>query len=124
MKIKGKKVLVVDDEPQVCSMIHEFLGKRRFAVEEAHDGLEALRHIRKSSPDLIILDVKMPRMDGFTFLRQIKSDSKHSKIPIIMLTIKSEPPNLNRGIRLGADFYLPKPFSLENLMEFIKLVIK
>ena len=118
-----KRVLIVDDEPDIRQTLSAYLVKKGFAMDTANNGKEALDAIRRKKPDLIILDVMMPKMDGFTLLKRLKASSAHSGIPVIMLTKRSEPKNLDKGISLNADFYLPKPFTLDNIMRFIKLVI-
>lgn len=122
--IENKKILLVDDEIEVCKVIREYLEKKKFQVYEAHNGKEALEAIKKIVPDLIILDVLMPVMDGFEVLQKVKRNKSYADIPVIMLTVRSEPEHLNKGISLQADFYLPKPFQLGNLMSFINLIVK
>lgn len=122
-RIAKKKILVVDDEPEVCSLLCDFLNMRGFEVGVAYNGQEALDRVAKAKPDLITLDVIMPVMDGFELLRYLKSRNDYSGIPVIMLTAKKAPKDLDRGISLKADFYLPKPFTFDNLMDFINLVL-
>jgi len=123
-KAASKKVLIVDDEPEICEVVSDYLLKRRrFKIYEAYDGAQALGVIEKVKPDLIILDILMPVMDGFELLKRLKGEPAYSKIPVIILTIKSEAENLDKGITLNADFYLPKPVKLENLMNFVNLVL-
>jgi len=74
-------------------------------------------------PDLITLDIKMPKMDGFKFLEYVRSTPGYLDIPVIALTVQSHSRYVDKGITLGADFYLPKPFSLNNLMQFIEIVL-
>ena len=123
MKKNFKRVLIVDDDPQIVEHLKSFLKRKGFIADFAYDGEEAIKLLDKSKPDLVILDVLMPRKDGFEVLRYLKSKSVYSKIPVIMLTAKSKKKDVEKGIFLGADFYLPKPFTLENLNEFIDLVI-
>lgn len=118
-----KRVLIVDDEPDIRQTLHKYLGRKGFETDTADNGEEALNTIRKKRPDLIILDVMMPKMDGFTLLKRLKAGSAYSEIPVIMLTKKSGPKDLDKGVSLNADFYLPKPFTLNNIMRFVKLVI-
>ena len=125
MKTKNKQhILVVDDEKEICQIISHYLEARGFLVSYAYDGEEALEMVHKQTPDLIILDVAMPKKDGFTVLGDLKSEPAFAKIPVIMLTVKSDPRHLDKGISLSADFYLPKPFKLKNLENFINLVLK
>lgn len=118
-----KNILIVDDDKDVCEAIEQFLKKRGFIACKACDGKEASVALKKQKPDLIILDVLMPVMDGFEFLQFLKSNVRYSRIPVIMLTVKSDPKHLEKGISLHADFYLPKPFKFDNLMDFINIVL-
>ena len=121
--VKKKKILIVDDEPEICEVLAQCLRRKGFATEKAYNGLEAQEMIGKIKPDLIILDVLMPKMGGFEFLQYLKSHSSFCKIPVVMLTARAEPRNVDKGIFLGADFYLPKPCTLQNLMQFIDVTI-
>jgi len=121
--ITKKKILVVDDEPEVCSLLYDFLSMKGFEVGIACNGQDALDKVAKTKPDLITLDVIMPVMDGFELLKYLKSKSDYSEIPVIMLTAKKTSKDLEKGIFLKADFYLPKPFTFDNLMSFIDLVL-
>ena len=119
-----KKILIVDDEPEICELISQHLKRKGIDTKKAYDGKKALQIVKKTKPDLIILDVLMPKMDGFELLQYLKSKPSYSQIPVIMLTVKSGPDDLDKGISLGTDFYLPKPFKLENLTQFIEAIIK
>lgn len=119
-----KKILIVDDEMETRKLIAAYLAKReKYETHEAANGIEALEFLTTITPDLIILDVVMPFMDGFQLLKKLKEGSRYSSIPVIMLTAKSSLSYLDRGITLGADFYLPKPFELDNLINFITLTL-
>jgi len=120
----SRTILLVDDEIEVCRIIRDYLEKKNFKVSEAHNGTEALTALNNFKPDLIILDVIMPVMGGFELLEKLKGDGSYANVPVIMLTVKSDPQHLERGISLQADFYLPKPFKLDNLMNFINLIVK
>lgn len=119
-----KAILLVDDEIEVCQVIRDYLEKKTFKVYEAHNGAEALEFLKKIKPSLIVLDVLMPVMDGFELLEELKNCPAYAGIPVIMLTVRSDPQHLGKGISLQADFYLPKPFKLDNLMNFINLIVK
>jgi DNA-binding response OmpR family regulator len=120
-----KKVLIVDDEVETCKFISAYFSRHKDCkVYEAYDGAQAFDAIQKIMPDLIILDVIMPAMDGFQLLQKLKEDPRYSQIPVIILTVKSKPEDLGKGIALKADFYLPKPFSLDNLMSFAELILE
>jgi len=122
--ISKKRILIVDDEEDILRLLSDFLTEKGFIVDTASDGKEALKQVASRKPDLITLDEVMPVMDGFEFLKALRSKKAYSAIPVIMLTFRSKDKDLETGISLGADFYLPKPFSFENLMDFIKLVLE
>ena len=104
----GTKILVVDDEQRMIHFIRMNLDLEGFSVHEAYDGKDALDQIRKVLPDLVILDVMMPKMDGFETLAVLR---ENSNVPVIMLTARGEEDDRVRGLELGADDYITKPFS-------------
>jgi DNA-binding response OmpR family regulator len=120
---KKKKILVVDDEPELRELLKEYLSERGFSIKTAADGKDALNVLDKNRVDVIVLDVVMPNMDGFAFLKKFKSSPKSSGVPVIMLTCKNENESVEKGIELQADFYLPKPVDLDNLRNFIEMVL-
>jgi two-component system KDP operon response regulator KdpE len=120
-KEESKMVLVVDDEPQMISFIRMNLELDNFRVVCAKDGLEAVRKVRELLPDCVLLDVMMPDMDGFETLRMIR---EHSNVPVIMLTAKSEEDDKLKGLSLGADDYMTKPFSPREMVMRVKAVIR
>ncbi len=122
-KKKKGRILVVDDEPGMRGLLSKNLSLRGFEINEAADGMEGYKAITKKRPDLVILDVIMPKMGGFTLLKRVKKDPKYSDIPVIMLTARSGAEDLNKGISLLADFYLPKPFKFDNLLAFIGMAL-
>jgi DNA-binding response OmpR family regulator len=115
-----KKILVVDDEPDVASLLTLMLKSQGYAVITAGDGQEALEKARGEAPDLILLDVMLPRMDGYKVARMLKFDENYSKIPIIMLTAKIQERDKQTGLEMGANDYLTKPFDTAALLEKIK----
>jgi len=119
-----KTILIVDDDLEFCKMLSQYLTGKGFFVHVAHNGEEGLRIIHESVPDLILLDVKMPKKSGFELLQELKANPAHAKIPIIMLTGERKRDSLEKGLTLGADFYIPKPFTLENLMDFVDNILK
>lgn len=109
-------VLVVDDEPALRDLIRQMLEIGGFAVQEAEDGETALEKIDEELPDAIILDVMMPRMDGITVCKTIRSDSETAAIPIIMLSGKTQQEAIEEGLAAGANKYLCKPVSYDELI--------
>lgn len=117
----GKRILVVDDEPRMIGFIRMNLELEGHQVIEAHSGLEALDSIRTKLPDLVLLDVMMPDLDGFETLRMLR---EFSSIPVIMLTAKGEENDKVYGLELGADDYVTKPFGPRELSSRIKAVLR
>lgn len=115
------RVLVVDDERRMVGFIRLNLEQDGFEVIEAYNGTEALERLRDSLPDLILLDVMMPDIDGFEVLRTIR---EVSQVPIIMLTAKGEEDDKVKGLELGADDYVTKPFSPRELVSRVKAVLR
>jgi two-component system response regulator ResD len=118
---QGRKVLVVDDEESVRELIELYLRKEGFDVVHARDGREALRLNGEHHPDLIVLDLMLPGLDGWEVCRQVRSTSR---VPIIMLTARVEEVDRIVGLELGADDYVIKPFSPRELMARIKAVLR
>ncbi|MCY4146565.1 MAG: response regulator transcription factor [Chloroflexi bacterium] len=118
---KGKRILVVDDEPRMIGFIRMNLELESHQVFEARNGLEALDVIRTQLPDLVLLDVMMPELDGFETLRMLR---EFSDIPVIMLTAKGEESDKVTGLELGADDYITKPFGTRELTSRIKAIFR
>ncbi len=110
------RILVVDDEDDILDLLDYNLRKEGYHVDLARDGIEALEKAQADSPDVIILDVMMPRMDGIEFCRTIRSHAVLRSVPILMLTAKSEEEDHVAGLDVGADIYLTKPISLPVLL--------
>jgi two-component system KDP operon response regulator KdpE len=117
----GKKILVVDDEPRMIGFIRMNLELENHHVIEASNGLQALDAIRTQLPDLVLLDVMMPELDGFETLRMLR---EFSDIPVIMLTAKGEESDKVTGLELGADDYITKPFGTRELTSRIKAIFR
>jgi len=118
---KNQKILVVDDEERMARFIRLNLEHDGFQVIEAYRGQQALEKLRTALPDLILLDVMMPDLDGFEVLKMIR---EVSKIPVIMLTAKGEEDDKVKGLELGADDYITKPFSSRELVSRVKAVLR
>jgi len=118
---KGKRILVVDDEPRMIGFIRMNLELEGHLVIEAHSGLAALEAIRTQLPDLVLLDVMMPELDGFETLRMLR---EFADIPVIMLTAKGEESDKVQGLELGADDYITKPFGPRELSSRIKAIFR
>ncbi len=119
----SKRILIVDDEPNIVISL-EFLMKREgFAVEIAPDGEAALRALAENAPDLVILDVMLPKANGFEVCQQIRADPRWRGIKILMLTARGRDREIAKGLGLGADAYVTKPFSTRDLVAQIKLLL-
>src|SRR3990172_11745832 len=115
------RILVVDDEPRMIRFIRMNLELEGYAVFEAADGVRALQQVRDTLPDLVILDVMMPELDGFETLQDLR---EFSSVPVIMLTARGEEDDRVRGLELGADDYVTKPFSPRELVSRVKAVLR
>lgn len=113
-------ILVVDDEEPIQELLRFNLEKEGYLVCVAKDGQEALKHVRNDQPDLLVLDLMLPGMDGLEVCRKLRSNPKYQQIPIIMLTAKGEEIDKVLGLELGADDYMTKPFSPRELLARIK----
>jgi len=114
------RILVVDDEPDVLELVTYNLGQAGFQTDTAADGAEALRKARSNAPDLILLDLMLPEMDGLEVCKLLRRDAKTSAIPIIMLTARASEIDRIVGLELGAADYVPKPFSPRELVLRVK----
>jgi DNA-binding response OmpR family regulator len=115
------KILLVDDDPNIRQLVSLYLTREGFEVQEAQRGDEALKHFKAAAPNLILLDIMLPGIDGWQVCREVR---KVSNIPIIMLTAKDETFDKVLGLELGADDYLSKPFEPKELVARIKAVIR
>ncbi|MEN4012778.1 MAG: response regulator transcription factor [Bellilinea sp.] len=118
---KNRIILVVDDEERMARFIRLNLEHDGFRVVEAHRGLDAIRQLRDAMPDVVILDVMMPDLDGFEALKMMR---EISSVPVIMLTAKGEEDDRVRGLELGADDYVTKPFSPRELVSRVRAVLR
>jgi two-component system, OmpR family, alkaline phosphatase synthesis response regulator PhoP len=117
----AKKILLVDDEPEILEICRDYLKASNYDVLTARDGLQGLSSARRDKPDLIVLDLMMPEMDGIDVCRAIRRDSN---VPIIMLTARVEEADKLIGLELGADDYMTKPFSPRELVARVKVVLR
>ncbi len=120
MVASGKKILVIDDEPRIRESIIDILNVSGYATSSANGGEEGLKLALSESPDLVLCDIMMPNMDGFEFLTYLKANKKTRDIPFIFLTAKAERQDLRKGMNLGADDYLLKPFVIDEVLHVIR----
>jgi two-component system phosphate regulon response regulator OmpR len=114
-----KRILIIDDDAKLRSLLQEYLAGYDFHVLALEDGTEAVSTIREESPDMVILDIMLPKKDGLEVLKEIRAEHQ---VPVIMLTAKGEETDRIVGLELGADDYLPKPFNPRELLARIKAV--
>ena len=120
----NKKILIVEDEKDIRNLLIFNLQKHHYEVDSINDGEKALPLIRKNKYDLILLDIMLPGVNGFDLTRIIKNDNSICQIPIIMLTAKGEDEDIVKGLTIGADDYITKPFSIKVLIARIENVFK
>src|SRR5579884_235520 len=123
MSMPGKKptILVADDDPQLLRLETRNLELEGYAVRSASDGEQALKQIEQQMPDLVLLDVTMPKLDGFSVCQRVR---EFSAVPIIMVTARGQDQEKIRGLDLGADDYLTKPFNVEELLARVRAVLR
>jgi DNA-binding response OmpR family regulator len=120
----NKKVVVVEDEDPIAHLVERVLGDAGYLCLRARDGEQALRMVRAEAPDLVILDVLMPKLDGIEVVRRLKNDPVLSRAPVLMLTSLASVDDRVRGLDAGADDYLPKPFDLRELVARVQSLVR
>lgn len=118
------RILIIEDEKQIVEALKLRLEANGYDILTAADGADGLLLARQKKPDLIILDVLLPKMNGYKVCRMLKFDENYKSIPIIMLTAKVLPGDIEQGLQSGANAYLTKPFKAEELLEKIKSLLK
>jgi two-component system alkaline phosphatase synthesis response regulator PhoP/two-component system response regulator VicR len=118
----AKKILAVDDERHIVRLIQVNLERAGYQVVTAFDGPEALKKVESEKPDLVVLDVMMPKMDGFEVLKRLQANPETREVPVIMLTAKAQDADVFRGWASGVSAYLTKPFNPLELITFVKRI--
>jgi len=118
----AKKILAVDDEKHIVRLVQVNLERQGYQVVTASDGKEALEKVATERPDLVVLDVMMPYMDGFEVLQTLRRNPATRELPVIMLTAKAQDADVLRGWQSGVDLYLTKPFNPMELISFVKRI--
>ena len=121
--MKAKRILVIDDDIDVLRTTSKTLQDAGYTVEQAEGGRQGLERIWHGDPDLVVLDVMMPGLNGWDVLQAIRGDQATAKLPVIMLTVLSQEEHVAAGWELGADFYLTKPFSPAHLIDVVKRLL-
>ena len=119
-----KKILIVDDEPNIVLSVEFIMTRSGYDVVTAADGEEVMGILLEESPDLIILDVMMPRKNGFEVCADIRGDQRFESLPILMLSAKGRDTEVRKGISMGADAYITKPFSTHELVEKVNELLQ
>lgn len=117
------KILVVDDVPTELEIISRILLEAGFEVIRAHDGEEAITSIQENPPDLVVLDVVMPRMNGFEVVRELRDNEKTKHLPVIFCTQKNTEIDRTWGMELGADAYISKPFAPQQFLDMVRRLL-
>lgn len=118
------KILAVDDEVDLVETVRFPLEMEGFEVLVSYNGVDALDQVRKECPDLILLDLMLPKLDGYKVCRLLKFDERYKHIPILMLTAKTQEKDVLLGIETGADDYITKPFDIDKLIKKVKNFLK
>ena len=119
-----KKILIVDDEPNIVMSLEYTFKKNNFEVFIARDGQEALDILENAQPNIIILDIMMPNVDGYNTLEQIKKNDRLKDTKVIFLTAKNKEKDIEKGLSLGANLYITKPFSVKKLVEQVNELLQ
>lgn len=121
--VDKKKILIVDDEPQLAGFVKMRLEANNFEVTLASDGFDGLKKVKEEKPNLILLDILMPNLDGFRMLAVLKENNETKSIPVIMLTAKDALDSVAKALEMGASDYIVKPFDSKMLLEKIRKLI-
>lgn len=119
-----KTIMVVDDNADILTVVRSILEKRGYEVQCAADGMEVFARLEEKKPDLIILDVILPQMDGFEVLKRLKEDPETSDIPVIVLTARGQYRDVLQAYELGTDYYISKPFTGSQLLNGVRLMLE
>jgi two-component system alkaline phosphatase synthesis response regulator PhoP/two-component system response regulator VicR len=120
----AKKILVVDDERHIVRLVEVNLQRAGYEVVTAYDGIEALEKVKSEKPDMLVLDVMMPRKDGFEVLQDLQANPATADIPVIMLTAKAQDADIFKGWSSGVSSYLTKPFNPRELLTFVERIFQ
>jgi two-component system, OmpR family, alkaline phosphatase synthesis response regulator PhoP len=119
----ARRILIADDEENIVISLEYLLKREGFEVSIAHDGEQAVEMIRAELPDLVLLDVMMPRKSGFEVCQEVRADPSLRSVRILMLTAKGRETEVTKGLALGADSYVTKPFSTKELVERVRAIL-
>ena len=120
-QVVKKRILVIDDEPHIVKLVHLCLGTKKYDVHSVYSGKEALQLIKQTTPDLVVLDIMMPGINGYEICQALRENSSTKRVPIIILSAKSQMEDKLHAIDVGADDYICKPFDPAELARRIRL---
>ena len=123
ISINTAKILVVDDEPEITEIVETFLTEAGYEVAVENSPNEAINQARNFKPDLILLDIMMPGVDGYNVCEELKADPAFASTPVIFLTGKDRSDDMGRSFRSGGDMFIKKPFSCDRLLEIVNIVL-
>ncbi len=123
INIQAAKVLVVDDEPEITDIVEAFLSEAGYTVAVENSPTNAINAARQFQPDVVLLDIMMPGVDGYDICQQIKQEPGLAQVPIIFLTGKDRSDDMGRSFKVGGDMFIKKPFSCERLLEIVNIVV-
>ena len=118
------EILIIDDDKELCHLLEDYFRPEDIVCRFSHDGRSALEDVRNRRPDMVILDVMLPEKNGFEVLRALRRDRQFSSLPVIMLTARGDAGDMVRGLDMGADDYLPKPFNPRELLSRVRAVMR
>ncbi len=116
-------ILVIDDEPQITEIIDAFLTNSGYEVHVSNIATEGLKLAKQLKPDVILLDIMMPEVDGYSLCNDLKNDNNTSGIPVVFLTGKDRNDDMGRSFKVGGDMFIKKPFSCERLLEILNIIL-
>jgi len=123
MKEVKKKILLIDDNTSLVDVLSRFLVIKKFEVFTAYNGIDGIKAVSKYMPDVILLDIMMPGLTGYEVCEKIKQDEKIKHIPIIFLTVRSRPEDIEKGYKVGGAYFITKPFNYSDVMDGITKVL-
>ncbi len=123
IKIDGAKVLVIDDEPEITEIVQTFLSEAGYQVLVENSSENSIIKARNFKPDVILLDIMMPGLDGYNVCQELKADPQFANTPIIFLTGRDRGDDMGRSFKSGGDMFIKKPFSCERLLEIVNIVL-
>jgi len=121
---ENKKILIVEDDQHIRKLLTILIRKEDVEIDEAVEGNEALQKLQDNRYDLVILDIMMPNVDGFSILKELREKPATAQLPVIIVTAKTEDKDLMRGYSMGANYYITKPFEPQDLIHSIELILK